>query len=136
MHGPIFWMSPRHYHTAALAMGIAEERVRWLLEDADTTGLVAGGIGVKAAVIYTHYPNAIEITHFGVRPEYRRRGWGRALMDRLKLKLGHTRHTLICDVPDDNLPAHLFLQACGFSAEPHGDVYRFIASLYPQEVQI
>lgn len=130
MHGPIFWMSPRHYHTAALAMGIAEERVRWLLEDADTTGLVAGGIGVKAACLYTHYPAAIEILHFGVRPQYRRCGWGRALMDRLKLKLGHTRSRLLIDVPDDNLPAHLFLRSLGFTASPHGDTYRFELSLY------
>lgn len=60
-----------------------------------------------------------EITRIGVHPSARRQGVGTALLGHFgPSRLGrHCGGTILIDVPDDRLEAHLFLAARGFRAE-------------------
>ncbi len=58
-------------------------------------------------------PYYLDVQGFGVHSDHRRRGIGRLLFDQIRGRLSDRRPHLLCEVPDDLLPAHLFLKAIG-----------------------
>ena len=70
---------------------------------------------VVGFMIYNSHKGYLDIINFAVDPEFRRRGVGTAMVNKLKGKLSpHRRTRLRLEVSDSNLPAHLFFKACGF----------------------
>jgi ribosomal-protein-alanine N-acetyltransferase len=55
-------------------------------------------------------PLRISLLNIGVAPEWRRRGIGRALLDRLNKKLRLPQDRIQAMVPETNLPVQLFLK--------------------------
>ena len=68
-------------------------------------------------MVYELHKSSLEILNYAVHPDYRRRGVGRKLFEKLRAKLRHQRRTeLVLAVRESNLPAQLFFQSCGFVA--------------------
>jgi len=75
----------------------------------------------------------LDLLRLAVCPTFRRQGVGTALVDKLKSKITSQRRRLLTvDVPETNLPAHLFLAAQGLRATAvvpdfygDADAYRF-----------
>jgi ribosomal-protein-alanine N-acetyltransferase len=91
------------------------------------------GSRVLGFMLYKVHDNRVVIIRLAVHPDYRRRGLGRWMLDRLHCRrYTQRRERLTCAVPDDNLPAHLWLRSCGFQAvgtcrrpDPECSIYRF-----------
>jgi ribosomal-protein-alanine N-acetyltransferase len=72
---------------------------------------------VVGSMVYALFRRRLELLNFAVDPEYRRRGVGTQLMDKLIGKLSTNRRTrMTMEVRDGNLGGHLFLRAMGFRA--------------------
>jgi [ribosomal protein S18]-alanine N-acetyltransferase len=93
---------------------------------------------IAGYMVYELHKTRIEIVNFAVAPEFRRRGVGRAMIDKLKAKLSSERRTMLAaNVGESNIGGHLFLRAMGFMAKgiEHGfyddgaDAYRFVFRL-------
>lgn len=95
------------------------------------------GNDVVGFIIYERHKHHIEILNIAVRNEYRRMCIGTAMLDKLKSKLSAERiPTLMVNVIDENLAAHLWLQSNGFRCTEviHGlysdcpcqDAYKFV----------
>ena len=95
---------------------------------------------VAGFMVYEHFADRIELLNFAVAGDYRRRGVGRRMIEKLKLKLsprrgfGWRRRLLTADVWERNLEAQLFFRAMGFRSqaivrkkyEIGEDAYRFV----------
>lgn len=93
----------------------------WLcrLRQRNCIGMVAEvDYRIVGVMCYELHRAELKLLRILVHPEDQRCGHGRALIDRMKEKLQQQRrHKLSMIVREDNLPAQLFLKACGFSCE-------------------
>jgi ribosomal-protein-alanine N-acetyltransferase len=94
--------------------------LKTLLRGRHTMGKVlrAGPTGPLAAfAIITLLPRAFVLEALGVHPAWRRRGIGRRVLQQvLQEQATKGRARAVAAVRERNLPAHLFLRACGFRA--------------------
>jgi ribosomal-protein-alanine N-acetyltransferase len=68
-------------------------------------------------MVYELHKTQMVLLNLAVHPEFRRRGIGRQLVERLISKLTHQRRDKITlEVRERNLPAQLFFKALGFQA--------------------
>ena len=75
------------------------------------------GIDVVGFMIYELHANRIDVLKIAVDPQWRRKGIGTAMLDRLKDKLFHQRRNEVqMIVRESNLPALLWLQRNEFLA--------------------
>lgn len=118
------WITGHHLpHIAKIDLLSFENS--WDVDDFDqelkgrkTIGLVAKvGHRVVGFIIYELHSRLIKVIRLAVHPNYRERGIGRELLRKISSKLNCIRKSAIFDVPDDNLPAHKWLRACGWRAE-------------------
>lgn len=86
------------------------------LRQRNNIGMVAEhGDILTGYMIYTLHKNRLEAINFAVHPDYRRRGVGRAMVDKLKSKLHPERRAkLEILIRDTNTAAHLFFKSQGF----------------------
>ena len=72
---------------------------------------------VVGFMIYELHKTRLHILNFAVNREFRRRGVGRQMMNKLVGKLSHQRRTrILLEVRETNLAAQLFFQTNGFRA--------------------
>jgi ribosomal-protein-alanine N-acetyltransferase len=72
---------------------------------------------VVGFMVYELLKGQLRIMNFAVHPAYRRRGIGRAMIEKLKSKLSPNtgrRKRISLEIRDDNLPAMLFFRAMKF----------------------
>jgi ribosomal-protein-alanine N-acetyltransferase len=88
------------------------------LRQRNCIGMVAEqGERVVGFMIYELHKTRLHILNFAVAPEFRRRGVGRQMVDKLLCKLSSQRRTRITlEVRETNLPAQLFFKSSGFRA--------------------
>ena len=68
-------------------------------------------------MIYELHKNRLHVLNFAARSDLRRRGIGSQMMRKLVQKLSNQRRNrIMLEVRETNLPAQLFLRACGFNA--------------------
>jgi [ribosomal protein S18]-alanine N-acetyltransferase len=82
-------------------------------------GMVADvGDDVAGFMIYELCASRFHLLNFGVAPRYRRRGVGRAMVQKLigKMEGGYPRNQILLEVRETNLDAQLFFKAFGFRA--------------------
>ena len=81
-------------------------------------GVVAeSGERVLGFLVYLLHKNSYQIVNMAVDPQVWRRGIGSRLVDRLINRLSLTRRNEVwLTVRETNVPAQLFLSACGFQA--------------------
>ncbi len=95
-----------------------EEDFLRCLEQRNCVGTVARvGEEVVGYMVYQILKNRIHLLNFAVAPQWRRKGIGTQMVERLKKRLvqqGRQRITL--EVRETNLPAQLFFRHCGFRA--------------------
>lgn len=135
------WMVRRDLPEILEIEGLSWGSAAWTEEDflswlrrRECVGMVAErGERIIGYMVYERHGKYLQLHNLSVHPRYRRCGVGTQILSRLIDKLNTTRNrsALIVDVPDDNLPAHLFLRERGFRAEevirctwPEPDVYR------------
>lgn len=121
----------------------SEERYVAFLRDSHFIGMVAEeGRVMKGVMIYELHRSCLHLHRIVVHPEFQRAGVGTAMIDRLKEKLcSLRRHAISAEVPDDNLPAHLFFKSQGFHGQlvrdGEVDVIEFVHSVrQPREVEV
>lgn len=110
-----------------------------LLMGRNHIGMVAcDGDQVIGFMIYAVCKGRIEVQHFAVDPDRRRRGVGTAMINKMKSKLSMTRRaTIIFGCPDQLLDVHLFLQSQGFVAvKIFTDYYRRGMDMYHFEFRL
>ncbi|HZU35834.1 MAG TPA: GNAT family N-acetyltransferase [Gemmataceae bacterium] len=61
-------------------------------------------------------PLGITLLNLAVAPSWRRRGIGRALLERIGQKLQHAGDSVTVSVPETNLPMQLLLRSAGYRA--------------------
>lgn len=72
---------------------------------------------VAGFMIYELHRNRLHILNFSVSPEFRRRGVGRQMVDKLIGKLSsQRRNRVVLEVRETNLAAQLFFRDLGFRA--------------------
>jgi ribosomal-protein-alanine N-acetyltransferase len=72
---------------------------------------------VAGFMIYELHKNRIHILAFAVHPDFRRSGFGKAMIEKLVSKLAFQRRNRITlEVRETNLAAQLFLRSLGFRA--------------------
>jgi ribosomal-protein-alanine N-acetyltransferase len=72
---------------------------------------------VVGSMIYELHKNRLHILNFAVHPEFRRRGIGRAMIDKLVGKLSQQRRNrILLEIRETNLGAQLFFRHCDFRA--------------------
>jgi len=72
---------------------------------------------VVGFMIYELHKTRIHVLNFAVAPDYRRRGVGSQMVDKLAEKLSPQRRSRITlEVRETNLPGQLFFRRCGFRA--------------------
>ena len=88
------------------------------LRQRNCIGMVAEhGERVVGFMIYELHKTRLHILNFAVAPEFRRRGVGRQMVDKLVSKLSSQRRTRITlEVRETNLPAQLFFKQLSFRA--------------------
>lgn len=75
------------------------------------------GERIVGYIVYEIYVSRMHLLNMAVDPQYRRRGVGQQMVDKLTSKLALNRRTRItADVPETALDACLFLKAHGFQA--------------------
>lgn len=107
------------------------------LQKRDNIGMTAEHADkIVGFMVYTLCKENLTILNFAVHDEYRRRGVGRRMIEKLKSKLSGKRHSLVWRVWERNVCGQKFLAACGFRCVgiDHGfydyygsdvDAYRF-----------
>jgi ribosomal-protein-alanine N-acetyltransferase len=72
---------------------------------------------VVGFMIYELHKNRLHVMNFAVRPEFRRRGVGTAMMRKLIGKLSEQRRNrILLEIRETNLDAQLFFRECDFRA--------------------
>lgn len=72
---------------------------------------------VVGCMIYELHKNRLHILNFAVHPDFRRRGIGQAMVEKLVGKLTHQRRNrILLEIRETNLDAQLFFRDCGFRA--------------------
>lgn len=72
---------------------------------------------VVGFMIYELHKNRLHVLNFAVRPEFRHRGVGRAMITKLIGKLSEQRRNrILLEIRETNLAAQLFFRSCGFRA--------------------
>ena len=72
---------------------------------------------VVGFMIYELHRNRLHVLNFAVRAEFRRRGVGQQMMQKLVSKLSHQRRSrIMLEVRETNLAAQLFFRKLGFRA--------------------
>lgn len=94
-----------------------EEFVR-ALRQRNCIGMVAElGEEVVGYMIYELHKSRLHLLSIAVEPGYRRRGIGRALVQKLVSKLEHQRRTrVLLEIRERNLEGQLFFKEMGFRA--------------------
>lgn len=74
---------------------------------------------VRGYMIYEIHRNSLSILRFAVEPEWQGLKIGAAMIEKLRFKLATQvrLHTIVCAVPEENLPMQLFLRSQGFGAD-------------------
>ena len=81
---------------------------------------------IVGAMLYDLHKEHIEVLRLFVTPEYRRRGFGSAMVEKLRLKLSQQRRrTIAANVSEYDVPAQVWLSRRGFWGRPNGDQVRF-----------
>ncbi len=127
----IRWMIRRDMHDV-LAIDAASFPEPWdeeyflrQLRCRDVIGMVAEGPSptgahdgpVLGSMVYRLHRERLELLRLAVHADHRNRGVGRAMLDKLIGKItSHRRTTIDLQVGESNLPAQLWLRACGFRA--------------------
>lgn len=95
-----------------------EDEVLEILRRRNCIGMAAECDGlVVAHMIYELHRDRVHVLDFAVDPEFRRRGVGEQMMDKLKFKLRHDRRRkLTLTVRETYLGGLLFLKKMGFKA--------------------
>lgn len=94
-----------------------EEFIR-VLRQRDCIGMVCQiGDDVLGYMIYKLCKSKLELINFAVHPNYRRKGVGSAMVERLIAKLSYQRRNRIeLLVMETNMPALMFFRSNGFEA--------------------
>lgn len=72
---------------------------------------------VVGFMIYELHKNRLHVLNFAVSPNWRRRGVGQQMIDKLVNKLSHQRRNrILLEVRETNLTAQLFFKSSGFRA--------------------
>lgn len=72
---------------------------------------------VVGLMVYDLYPNRIRIMNFAVHPDFRRRGAGAMMLDKLKHRLSAQRRSRIqVEVSEENVSAQTWFSHRGFRA--------------------
>ncbi len=72
---------------------------------------------VVGFMIYELHKNRLHLLNFAVAPDYRRKGVGRAMIEKLASKLSlDRRNRIMLEVRETNLVAQLFFRQLGFKA--------------------
>lgn len=118
-HLHLRWMIQRDVPgLTAFAPDWPADRLLETLRDRTCIGMVADrGDDVQGFILYQLHATHLRLLGFAVRPDARRQGVGRALVDKLLFKVAsHGRRSCVATVPETNLTALLFLRAMGFLA--------------------
>ena len=92
-----------------------EEDFKGWLSGRNCIGMVAErGELVVGFMVYELHKDSLSLLNLAVAADFVRRGVGRALMDKLKSKLGVRRKYVSCVVRERNVAGQLFLQSQGF----------------------
>jgi ribosomal-protein-alanine N-acetyltransferase len=96
---------------------------------------------VMGYIVYELHWDSLHILKMAVHPDYRRRGVGTQLVQKVISKLENTRRNRVAlEVPESNLEAQLFFRSCGFRAtrvlrafysDTEEDAYHFEYRLAP-----
>jgi ribosomal protein S18 acetylase RimI-like enzyme len=87
------------------------------------------GETVIGHMCYGLAPDHIQLRRLVVAKAHRGKGYGRDLLDKLESKLSRRRTEIRIDVPDDDLPAQLWLSRNGYRATVlDRETYRFAKS--------
>jgi len=98
---------------------LTEEDFVKILRERNVIGMVAkSGTGeVLAFMLYELLENKFRLLDFAVGAKYRRRGIGRQLLNAMRGKLKEERRrSIVVEIADDNLAAHLFFRSAGYRA--------------------
>lgn len=133
--------------TASFEFPWTEEDFVRCLRQRNCIGMVAElDERVVGFMVYELNKSHLHVLNFAVHPDYRRRGIGRRMIDKLASKLsaqGRTR--LILEVRETNLGAQLFFRAMGFRAvcvlhdfyeDTSEDAYRMVYRYQPEETSV
>lgn len=95
-----------------------EAEFRTYLRQRNRGGLVVECDGlVIGFVVYELFADRIQVLNLAVTPEFRRRGVGRLLVEKVIEKMSpHRRNRLVLEVRERNLAAQLFCRDLGFRA--------------------
>lgn len=104
--------------TASFGFPWQEEDFVRCLRQRNCIGMVAElNSRVVGYMIYELHRARLHVLNFAVHPDFRRRGIGAALIDKLKGKLSEQRRTrILLEVRETNLPAQFFFKSLGFQA--------------------
>jgi ribosomal protein S18 acetylase RimI-like enzyme len=102
--------------------GLTEEDIVEQYRDTNVMIVVfpaADDVTLMGYAIYAYYKRKIYISRLLILPAYRRAGIGSEFIKKLKLKLTINNHRqgIVCEVPERNLVAQLFLRKNSFLAE-------------------
>lgn len=87
------------------------------LRQRNVIGMVVEHLDVVIGyMVYELRPKSIALWSLAVHPEFRRRGVGKTLIQKLQSKLKTGRNSIVLEVRESNTDAHLFLRDQGFFA--------------------
>lgn len=123
-HYFVQWFHSRYFRAAA---GLecfscenfwsADDFRRVLSEDTTQGYVLADLLTPFGFIVFTRADLEGRILNLVVHPDYRRDGWGTILVDRAKANLEEAGcDSIVVDVRESNLGAHLFLRDNGFQA--------------------
>lgn len=84
---------------------------------------------------YSLYKDHFELKWLHIFPEYRRLGYGKMCLKIFSEKMYKTRNYIKFNLSEDNLPAQLFLQECGYFGWPNGKNIEFRLTLREEKVE-
>ena len=81
---------------------------------------------IVGAMLYDLHKSHLELLRLFVAPDYRRRGFGSAMVGKLRSKLQRgKREAIAVNVSEYDVSAQVWLSRRGFWGHPHGDQIRF-----------
>jgi len=93
-----------------------EDHIAWHLQQ---RSIIGGVIELPDGQIVGHcfyqlQQDNLELLRIAVRPEYQRCGYGKFVIDRLRMKLSSQRRKTVTAITSEwNVPAQLFFRGCG-----------------------